>query len=538
MASTDQTTEGDLSLRGKPCYIDNDKGSDEPPADGSPTRPYKSLLHAYIQNIDNPTKEYLVWTVEKDSAVEPAWKEPSKSAVKKAVPLLAKHKLKLEKQTAEEEENRKKRETALEEGSKIILKEDSSLPAATRITLFNKDVKLGDGHEKGARVKVCGRIHRFRPQKNAMFMTLTDGYGQLQCVIPGGDLTRTRDALLFANGTALAVYGELRKVPENHHAPDNRELHVDFYRVIGAAPSDVDSLTTKISASQNQWDPAMLDNRHLVLRGENASALMKLRATVELAFVDVYRKMNFTKVAPPALVQTQVEGGATLFKVPYYDESAYLSQSNQLYLESVIAGLGNVYAIEKSFRAEKSLTRRHLSEFTHIEGELDFIEFEDLLNHLEELICAVIDDVLSQPETAQYIKTVNPEFEKPSRPFMRMQYTDAIDWLNAQDPPILNEEDKPHTFGDDIAEAAERKMTDKINRPILLTHFPADLKAFYMKKVPDNPKLTESVDLLMPGVGEIVGASMRMEGYQELLDAFQKHGLNAANYYWYSDTRK
>ena len=282
----------------------------------------------------------------------------------------------------------------------------------------------------------------------------------------------------------------------------------------------------------------MLDNRHLVLRGDNAAALMKLRAHVEWAFVKAYHDLKFVKVAPPALVQTQVEGGATLFSVPYYQEEAYLTQSSQLYLETVLPSLGNVYCIEKSFRAEKSLTRRHLSEYTHVEAELDFIDFDDLLVHLEEIICRVIETVLADEEMSVFLKELNPNFKRPERPFMRMKYTDAIEWLNAQSPRVLNEEGNPHVFGDDIADAAERQMTDAINRPIFLTHFPVEIKAFYMKKDPKDLRVTESVDCLMPGVGEIVGGSMRMEGYEELLEAYKKQGIPAKDYYWYTDQRK
>ena len=521
-------------------YIDSAEGVDEGSADGSSSRPFKTLAHAYIQNVNKATRRYLVRTLDtsQESTSQVAWKEPTKSAVKKAEGILEKFKKKLEKQQSAYEEQQKQRQQALGEASSIILEEDPSLPKATKITIGNLDVELGHDGKKGTRVKVCGRIHHLRPQKHATFITLCDGYGHLQCVLEAGNLTKSRDALLFSQGTALAIYGEMKKVPPGHSAPDNRELSVDYYQVIGASPSDLEALSNRVSASQNQWDAAMLDNRHLVLRGDNGSSLMKIRSAVELAFIQTYSNMNFTKVSPPALVMTQVEGGATLFKVPYYEEDAYLTQSSQLYLESVLPGLGNVYAIEKSYRAEKSLTRRHLSEFTHVEGELDFIDFADLLDHLEELICAVIDIVLANKEISRYVKALNPGFQTPSRPFLRMRYSDAIDWLNSQDPPILNEEEKPHEFGDDIAESAERKMTDVINKPILLTHFPADLKAFYMKKDPKDPRLTESVDLLMPGVGEIVGASMRMEGYEELIDAYRKHGISAKDYYWYTDQRK
>jgi asparaginyl-tRNA synthetase len=366
---------------------------------------------------------------------------------------------------------------------------------------------------------------------------LIDGYGHLQCILQG-ELTKTYDALTFAQGTSLALFGEMRKVPTGQSAPDNRELHVDYYKVIGRSPSDADAITNRVSAQQDPWEAAMLDDRHLVLRGDVASSVMKVRSAVEWAFAKAYKELYFTKISPPAFVQTQVEGGSTLFELDYYGEKTYLTQSSQLYLETGIPSLGNVYCIEKSFRAEKSLTRRHLSEYTHVEAELDFIDFEDLLEHLEEMISRVITTILEDKVIAGYIKELNPGFTPPTRPFKRMRYSDAIDWLNAQDPPILNEEGNPHVFGDDIAEAAERRMTDIINLPIFLTHFPVEIKAFYMKKDPADRRVTESVDVLMPGVGEIVGGSMRMEDYDELMEAYKREGISPKEYYWYTEQRK
>ncbi|KAI9663922.1 MAG: hypothetical protein M1821_007413 [Bathelium mastoideum] len=538
---------------GEDCYIDTEAGADDQTANGSESRPFKSLVHAYVHNMDTPVRRFLIRSPagdsldasQNDSSNPPnktaIWREPSKSAIKKARGALESYKKKLATRSASEKEQQEQQEQRLkrlEEAKGNVPKEDRSLPRAIKVTIGHKNIRLGDDKEKGVRVKVCGRIHRLRVQKQATFVTLVDGYGLLQCVLAAGDLTQSYEAMSFAQGTSIAIYGEMKKVPPGQSAPDGRELHVDFYTVIGHAPTDKESLTNQVSASQNQWDSTMLDNRHLVLRGHHASSLMKIRAAVELAFVQTYAEMQFTKLSPPALVQTQVEGGSTLFKVPYYNQEAYLTQTSQLYLETALPSLGNVYCIEKSFRAEKSLTRRHLSEYTHIEAEMDFIEFADLLEHLEEIICSVIDKILANEEISEYIREFNSEFTKPSRPFSRMRYSEAIDWLNAQDPPILNEFDAPHVFGDDIAEAAERKMTDAINRPIFLTHFPAEIKAFYMKKDSNDPRVTESVDILMPGVGEIVGASMRMEGYEELLDAYQKHRISPKDYYWYTDQRK
>lgn len=151
-------------------------------------------------------------------------------------------------------------------------------------------------------------------------------------------------------------------------------------------------------------------------------------------------------------------------------------------------------------------------------------------------MCRTIDFCLADPLVGPLIKELNPEFTAPARPFMRLSYEDAIKWLNENDIP--NEEGKPHAFGDDIAEAAERKMTDIIAKPIFLTKFPVEIKAFYMKKVPGDPRVTESVDCLMPGVGEIVGGSMRMDELEELLGGYRREGIDPAPYYWFTDQRK
>jgi asparaginyl-tRNA synthetase len=334
----------------------------------------------------------------------------------------------------------------------------------------------------------------------------------------------------------MEICGELREVPPGAHAPNDRELYADYFKIHKgwrAAGGD-DAITNRVSKDTEH--ATLLDLRHLTLRGETASKVMIVRDTVEYAFNHVYRELRMRKVSPPALVQTQVEGGATLFKFDYYNEKAFLTQSSQLYLETCLPSMGDVYCIEKSYRAEKSLTRRHLAEYTHIEAELDFITFDDLLDHLELVICRVMEITMSNPTIAKHIMELNPEFTMPDRPFKRMKYSEAIKWLAEHGIP--NEDGEEHKFGDDIAEAAERRLTDIINRPIFITHFPVQIKAFYMQKDKDEPLVTESVDCLVPGVGEIVGGSMRMYDYDELMAAFEREKIDPAPYYWYTDQRK
>ena len=544
----------------KKVYVDEDVGKDDPAADGSEASPYKTLLFAYIQHPPaQPTDpQYFTRKSETgpvsedgDPEVRKEWKPATKSATKKATSLYEQHKKKLAKTDTlalREKAEQEKRQQALQEALKIKISEDPKLPKAIKIRLNEKDpaiVKLRKGTSekdvdysegRGSRVRITGRVHRFRTQKDVIFLVLQDGYGFLQCILTG-DLTKTYDALTLTQETSMEVWGEMWEVPPGQHAPDDRELHVDYYEIIGKAAGDKDAITTRVQAD---GDPqSLLDNRHLVLRGEVSSSVMKVRAALLRAFRQTYESEitpSCLEVTPPCMVQTQVEGGATLFEFNYYGQKAYLTQSSQLYLETCLPSLGNVFCVAPSFRAEKSLTRRHLSEYTHIEAELDFITFDDLLVHLEIVMSKVIELALADPKIKKLVYDLNPDFQVPERPFMRMRYSDAITWLREHDIP--NEEGKPHEFGDDIAEAAERKMTDIINRPIFLTHFPVAIKAFYMKKDPQDLRVTESVDCLMPGVGEIVGGSMRMDDYEELMAAYGREGIDPKPYYWYTDQRK
>jgi asparaginyl-tRNA synthetase len=531
----------------KTYYIDEDVGHDTAEQTGDESLPYKTLGFALLTHGENAkyqTRKSVTGEIAEgaDPISRLEWKDATKSALKKAVNYAKTQKKKAgkeEEQLALRAKEDAARNLVLDEARKVVLEEDTSLPQAVRIKLDDTDSKkitLGDGKDaKGTRVRVFGRVHRERRQKDVMFVTLRDGYGYMQVILTG-KLAKTYDALTLTRETSMEILGELREVPAGAHAPNDRELHADYYKIRDgwkAAGGD-DAITNRVSKDTEH--ATLLDLRHLTLRGETASKVMIVRDAVEFAFNQVYKTQRMRKVSPPALVQTQVEGGATLFNIGYYNEDAYLTQSSQLYLETCLPSMGDVYCIEKSFRAEKSLTRRHLAEYTHIEAELDYITFDDLLTHLEEVMCRVLEVTMSDPLIKQYITDLNPEFTMPERPFKRMKYQDAIDWLVEHNIP--NEDGEPHKFGDDIAEAAERKMTDIINRPIFLTHFPAEIKSFYMPRDKEDPRVTESVDCLMPGVGEIVGGSMRNDKYEDLMAAFAREQIDPAAYYWYTDQRK
>ena len=489
-------------------------------------------------------------------ATAAAPKEPTKSALKKAEKLRQQQEKKaaaareLALRQNKEEENRR---AALEEAKKVIIQEDPSLPRAKKIDIRDRDrdvVRLrpaqidtaaaaaadadGDESRRGSRVKVMGWVHRLRSQKDVKFITLQDGtFSTLQCILTG-DLARTYDAITLTLQTSMVIYGEMCEVPPNQHAPDDRELQADYFKILGRAPGDLEAFSNIVAPGA---DPqTMLNNRHLVIRGETASAVLKVTDLVLYGFHKTYFDLRFRQVRTPCMVQTQVEGGSTLFDFKFFDEKAYLTQSSQLYLETSLPAVGNSYCVMPSFRAEKSLTRRHLAEYTHVEAELGFVDFDDLLDHLELVIVSVVDFVLAHSEGRALVEQLNPGFRPPQRPFLRMTYADAIAWLNEHG--IAKEDGSPHVFGDDITEAPERRMTDIINRPIFLTYFPAEVKAFYMKRQDTDSRTTESVDCLMPNVGEIVGGSMRMQDLTELLSGYDREGISPKPYYWYTDQRK
>lgn len=362
--------------------------------------------------------------------------------------------------------------------------------------------------------------------------------------------------------STVTIYGTLKVVPEGKTAPGGHELQADYWEVIGLSASGDDAFTNKLNADANP--DVLYDQRHLVVRGETTAGILKARHGVLRAFRDFFDNRGFFEVTPPLMVQTQVEGGSTLFSFQYYGEQAYLTQSSQLYLETVLPSLGDVYCIAESFRAEKSHTRRHLSEYTHIEAECPFISFDDLLNLLENMICSVVDTMLAGPY-GPIIRELNPNFKPPKRPFRRMNYVDAIAWLKENN--VTKEDGSFYEVGEDIPEAPERKMTDTINEPIFLCRFPVEIKSFYMKRCPEDRKYTESVDVLMPGVGEIVGGSMRISDLvgcssclvrdfcmkqgvsdsdsrlvhfqqQELMEGYKREGIDPSPYYWFTDQRK
>lgn len=423
----------------------SDNGDDST-GTGTQDAPLKTLLEAMRRAKAEPFPPFL--QLNTDEKISEKWVPVSQSQIKKIKKIWQREIYKNEDKAKKENDDDERRLKNIEESKNITITLDESLPAAKAIKI--RDAK--DNYEK--RVKLSGWVHRLRRHgKSLMFIVLRDGSGYLQCVL-NNQLCQTYDALMLQTEATVVLYGTL-KVSDK--APEGHELLVDYWQLVGnAPPGGIDNVLNEESHIDVQ-----LDQRHLMLRGETLSKIMLFRSLLLQAFRDHYSSRHHVEVTPPTMVQSQVEGGSTLFKFDYFGEEAYLTQSSQLYLETLLPSLGDVYCIAESYRAEASRTRRHLSEYTHVEAERVFISFDELLDSIEDLIVDVVDRVMKNPVSRELLLFFNPNFVPPQKPFKRMDYGDAIIYLKENN--ITKDDGTFYEFGEDIPEMPERKMTDKIN---------------------------------------------------------------------------
>eukprot|EP01135_Chromosphaera_perkinsii_P009229 Nk52_evm1s1685 gene=Nk52_evmTU1s1685 len=517
--ATAKMSVGDL----KSVYTSASRGSDET-GDGSEGKPFKTILQALRVNKCTTSGLKLYYDDKEDAS---KYELAAKSQLKKVDKVYAQELKKKEKSGQKEAEAADKSALLIEEAKKVKISMDTNLEKAHRVKIR----QAAYGH-RNQRIQVSGWCHTIRRQgKSLMFITLRDGTGFLQCVL-NDNLCKTYEAVTLSTESTITVYGTLKGVKAGQSAPGGHELIADYWELVAPAPAG--GLDNAFNSESHV--EVLLDNRHLVVRTEDLANVIEGRCIVTQCFRDHFFNRGYCEVTPPTLVQGQAEGGSEIFSLDYFGQTAYLTQSSQLYLETVIPTLGDCFCIAQSYRAEKSRTRRHLAEYTHLEAECPFITFDDLLNKLEDLVCDTVERIFAHPRGREIMNALNPDFQIPKRPFIRMPYREAIKYLKENN--IQKEGGGFYEFGEDIPEKPEREMTDKIGKPILLHSFPPELKAFYMPRSKDDPTVSESVDLLFPGVGEIVGGSMRIWDYKELMDAYEREGIDPSPYYWYTDQVK
>nr|WP_287069475.1 asparagine--tRNA ligase [Pyrobaculum sp.] len=388
-------------------------------------------------------------------------------------------------------------------------------PYKKAITI-NEALKRGEG-----RVTLRGWVYRKRVLKEKAFILLRDSTGVIQLVFPR---ERLKDAEELNLESSIVVTGALVREPR---APGGVELHVESvdWAYIGEPyPINEDAVV-----ADSEY---LLDVRHLWVRSRKMQAVLKIRHTIFGAIHEYFRKNGFYEVHTPMFITAAVEGGATLFKVDYFGQPVYLTQSSQFYLEVLIYSLEKVYVIAPSFRAEPSRTRRHLTEFWHAEMEMAWAGMNDAARVGEELISYVVERVLAERQDELRLLGRRTEFlERAKPPVYRVSYDEAVDILRKKGISI--------NWGDDIGADEERALTLEFDKPIILYGFPEKLKAFYHRNDPKRPEVTLSFDVLLPeGYGEVIGGGERIYEEKELVEKIVRFGLNPKDYWWYIDLRK
>ena len=380
------------------------------------------------------------------------------------------------------------------------------------------------GKHVGQEVTLKGWVYNLRKSGKLVFLQLRDGTGFIQCVLFKGDVAPElfERAKHLSQETSLVVTGLVKE--------DKRS---DIGFEIGVSNLEVVSESEEYPISPKEHGVAFLmENRHLWLRSKRQVAIMRIRSTVVRAIRDFFDNRGFTLVDAPIFTPSACEGPTTLFAVPYFSQMAYLTQSGQLYNEATCMALGKVYCFGPTFRAEKSKTRRHLTEFWMVEPEVAFMDLATDIELAEDFLCEIVTRVLEEraSELALLDRDIAP-LQKVQKPFPRLSYDAAID--------ILKEEGRDTAWGEDFGAEDETVLANRFDRPVIVHRYPAECKAFYMKRDPENPKLALCMDVLAPeGYGEIIGGGEREDDGDVLIEAIAKHQLPQEAFEWFLDLRR
>ncbi len=381
------------------------------------------------------------------------------------------------------------------------------------------------GEHVGQTVTIRGWLHNRRSSGKIHFLVVRDGTGFLQVVMGKKDVDEATFARAdhLSQESAVVVTGTVRA---DERAPGGYEMIATALEVIAEAHD------YPITPKEHGVD-YLMDRRHLWIRAERQTAILRVRHEVINAVRDFFNSEGFILADTPIFTPAACEGTTTLFPVQYFDdETAYLTQSGQLYNEANAMALGRVYAFGPTFRAEKSKTRRHLTEFWMVEPEMAYADLDDVIKLAESLVCSVVERVLDRRQRELKVLERNTsKLESVKAPFPRLHYDEAA--------KILLDKGLPFQVGGDLGGTDETVLSEHYDRPVCVTHYPAAVKAFYMKPDPNQPDRALCVDVLAPeGYGEIIGGGQRLDDYNLLVQRIKDHDLPQEAFEWYLDLRR
>jgi asparaginyl-tRNA synthetase len=394
------------------------------------------------------------------------------------------------------------------------------------ISCFMTFISIQESMKKGSgKVSIRGWCHRERGSKKLKFIVLRDSSNIIQCVLEKSnfDEEQWKEIDGIRRETSLEILGEIKA---DKRAPSGFEIAVEKVTVVGICENF--PITKDVSIE------FLADNRHLWLRSRKMTSILKIRSTIFGAIHNYFRSQGFFEYHSPIFQPTRGEDGSEVFEVPYFGDTMFLAQTWQLQAEPAIFGLEKIYTLAPSFRAEKSKTSRHLTEYWHAEMETAWTDFTDLQNHAEGLLKAVVKEVLDNNQEELKILERDPKLLEPTinKKFIRMTYTEVLEVLKKKAKIDIE-------WGKDLRTIEEDKLSKLYDVPIIVTKYPKAVKAFYMKEDPKDPKVVLGFDVIGPeGYGELVGASQREEDIDKIIENLKKDGDDPKSYEFYLDTRR
>jgi asparaginyl-tRNA synthetase len=380
---------------------------------------------------------------------------------------------------------------------------------------------LNDSHIDSV-VKIRGWVYRSRESGRLIFIVVRDSTGIVQVVVEKGAVSQEEFEIAKRASieSSIEVEGRCSKEPK---AVTGYEIHATRIKIYQIAEN--------FPITKDKSDEFLLDIRHLWLRSREMTAIMKMRETILDSIRGFMKENDYHEVQPPMFVGGMVEGGSTLFEVPYFGEKAYLTQSSQFYLEAFMYSLENVYTISPSFRAEKSRTRRHVTEFTHYEAEAAWLGNQEMMNLEEDMIVYIARQLLSSNrDELEIVKRDIEKVKAVEKPFYRYRYEKVIE--------IGREKGLQLSDVSDLGEKEERTITEDFDKPMFVYNFPTQLKPFYHRPDPEDPSHVLNHDVLAPeGYGEVIGGGERIWNKGELIARMKEENLNPEDYQWYVDLR-